>query len=225
MEEGEEFDVEEGFVYYGQTIKLVCTETGLSLPRLIIRKVDKQKVILDATGPVSQLHKCALYMKDTERMYICTVQDKIVQFQANPYPHNANFEMINDGSAWTIISTVSVKYKFFEGMGPTKNPPTPIPFVFPTECMGKGNSLLEINGENFTPNLKVWFDDVESKTYYRCQELLLCLVPQIHELKPDWKFVRKPYKVKLSLVRSDGIIYPTGLSYTYMPEPGKDITE
>ncbi|CAD5117637.1 DgyrCDS6390 [Dimorphilus gyrociliatus] len=219
-EESEEFDVEEGFIHYGQTVKLVCSETGMSLPRLIIRKVDKQKIILDATGPISQLHKCALYMKDTDRMYICTAQDKIVQFQANPYPQNPNWEMINDGSAWTVISTVSSEYKFYEGMGSTRHPPTPIPIVFPLECGGKGNSLLEINGERFTPKLKVWFDDYECSTFFRCEELLLCLVPHISSLKPEWKFVRKPYKVRLSLVRSDGIIYPTGLSFTYLPEPG-----
>ena len=47
----------------------------------IIPQVDKQMAHLEADDPVSQLHKCAFYMKDTDRMYLCLSQERIIQFQ------------------------------------------------------------------------------------------------------------------------------------------------
>ncbi len=44
-------------------------------------------------------------MKDTERMYLCLSQDRIIQFQATACPGESGREMINDGASWTIIST------------------------------------------------------------------------------------------------------------------------
>ena len=41
----------------------------------------------------------AFYMKDTERMYLCLSQDRIIQFQATPCPAEPNKEMINDGAS------------------------------------------------------------------------------------------------------------------------------
>lgn len=148
--ESEEFVIKEGFIHYGATIKLVCTVTGMALPRLVIRKVDKAQVVLDANDALSQLHKCAFYLKDSDKMYLCLSQDRIIQFQviklffkqmlqtfpinewikkATGCPKESNKEIINDGACWTIISTDEVKYTWSESMGPPIEPVTPIPVI------------------------------------------------------------------------------------------------
>lgn len=219
--EAEEFTVRDGYIHYGSTVKLVCSVTGMALPRLVIRKVDKQNAFLDADDPVSQLHKCAFYMKDTERMYLCLSQEKIIQFQATPCPKEPNREMINDGASWTIISTDRAEYTFHEGAGPVRVPVTPVPVVSSLHLNGGGDvAMLELTGENFAANLRVWFGNVEAETMYRCAECLLCVVPDISAFREGWQWVRQPTQVPVSLVRADGVIYATGLTFTYTSEPG-----
>jgi len=219
--ESEEFTVKDGYIHYGSTVKLVCTVTQMALPRLIIRKVDKQTADLEAQDPVSQLHKIAFYMKGTERMYLCLSQERIIQFQATPCPKEPNKEMINDGASWTIISTDEAAYSFYEALGPVRNAVTPVPVVHSLNLNGGGDvAMLELSGENLTPYLKVWLGDVEAETMFRCQESLLCVVPDISQIRQGWQWVKQPTQVQVSLVREDGVIYATGLSFTYTPEPG-----
>ena len=93
--------------------------------------------------------------------------------------------------------------------------------LFLQQLNGGGDvAMLELTGENFTPNLHVWFGDVQSETMYRCQESMLCVVPDISQFRGGWQWVRQPTQVPVSLVRNDGIIYATGLTFTYTPEPG-----
>ncbi len=49
---------------------------------------------------------------------------------------------------------------------------------------------------------------------------MLCVVPDISAFRSGWRWVRQPLQVPVSLVRNDGVIYATGLTFTYTPEPG-----
>lgn len=76
----------------------------------IIRKVDKQTALLDADDPVSQLHKCAFYLKDTERMYLCLSQERIIQFQVSA-PTSEN----NPRGRFTLSSDCTGRFLSFPG--------------------------------------------------------------------------------------------------------------
>lgn len=58
--------------------------------------------------------------------------------------------------------------------------------------------MLELMGENLTPNLKVWFGDVEAETMFRCEESMLCVVPDISAFRSGWQWVRGPTQVTLA---------------------------
>ena len=48
---------------------------------------------------------------------------------------------------------------------------------------------------------------------------MLCVVPDISAFEDGWQYVESPKQVEVSLVRYDGVIYATGLTFTYTPEP------
>lgn len=65
-------------------------------------------------------------------------------------------------------STDQAQYTFCEGMGPVQAPVTPIPVVADIKVIGgEEMHMLEIQGDNFTPDLRVWFADIEADTMYR----------------------------------------------------------
>ncbi|XP_065547447.1 recombining binding protein suppressor of hairless-like protein isoform X5 [Lathamus discolor] len=132
-----EFPLREGYIRYGSVVQLVCTATGITLPPLIIRKVMKQYAMLDVDEPISQLHKCAFQFQGSDRMYLCLSTEKVIQFQcgavnspqASPCPKEANRELLNDGSCWTIIGTETVEYTFSESLACIREPVSPVPLI------------------------------------------------------------------------------------------------
>ena len=57
--------------------------------------------------------------------------------------------------------------------------------------------MLELTGENFTPHLRVWFGDVEAETMYRCQESLLCLVPDVTVFSNNFQLTQVSFKMSI----------------------------
>uniref|UniRef100_A0A0K0G542 DNA-binding protein LAG-1; Lag-1 protein (projected from Caenorhabditis elegans ortholog lag-1) n=1 Tax=Strongyloides venezuelensis TaxID=75913 RepID=A0A0K0G542_STRVS len=216
-----DFRVKDGFVTYGSIIKLVDSVTGLSLPSLKIRKVDKHHVILDGTSqeePVSQLHKCAFQIVGTEKTYICLSHDRIIQHEATVV--DSTRHQINDGAAWTIISTDQAEYTFFEAMGPVADPITPCPVINSIDVIGEGSCpRIEITGVNFSPNHKIWFGSTPVETIYRSSERVLCMVPPLKAVSLEWcREIGKQIIVPVNLVRDDGVIFGSKATFTYKTE-------
>ncbi|XP_036387682.1 recombining binding protein suppressor of hairless-like protein [Megalops cyprinoides] len=214
-----EYLLRDGYICYGCVVQLVCTVTGVALPPMVIRKVNKQHAILDVDEPVSQLHKCAFQFKDSNKMYLCLSNEKIIQFQASPCQKDPSREVLNDGSCWTIIGTETVEYTFSESLACIQSAVTPIPIINSLELNGGGHvAMLEIHGENFGPHLKVWFGNVEAETMFRTPKSMLCVVPDVSVFSGEWKWMRQPITVPLSLIRLDGLIYRSTFTFTYTPE-------
>ncbi|KAF1471948.1 Recombining binding protein suppressor of hairless-like protein, partial [Pygoscelis antarcticus] len=223
-----EFPPREGYIHYGSVVQLVCTATGITLPPLIIRKVTKQYALLDVDEPISQLHKCAFQFQGSDRMYLCLSTEKVIQFQASPCPKEANRELLNDGSCWTIIGTETVEYTFSESLACVCEPVSPVPLITALQLTGGGDvAMLEVQGEYFHAHLKVWFGDVEAETMYRSPKSLMCVVPDVSAFGSDWRWLRYPITVPLLLIRDDGLIYSSSFTFTYTPEqsfiPGQQV--
>ncbi|KAL3191403.1 hypothetical protein MRX96_059785 [Rhipicephalus microplus] len=140
---------------------------------------------------------------------------EIIQLQATPCLLDANKDIINDSALYTFISTDKAEYTFCEGAGPVTQVP-----VVNSLCLNDGDKgMLKITGDNFADNLRVWFGNVQAETMYRCIECLLCVVPDISAFREGWQWVREPIEVLLFLVREDGVIYSTGHTFPYTPDP------
>ncbi|XP_078027744.1 recombining binding protein suppressor of hairless-like protein isoform X2 [Epinephelus lanceolatus] len=214
-----DFVLSEGFICYGYVVQLVCTESGVALPPMVIRKVNKQHAILDVDEPVSQLHKCAFQFRDNPHTYLCLSNDAIIQYQAPSNVRDPSRAVLNDGSCWTIIGVEAVEFTFNQGPACIQTPVTPFPVITGLEVNGGGHvAMLEINGENFSPHLKVWFGNCEAETMFKSPKSLLCVVPDVSVFSDGWRCLRRIITVPLSLIRLDGLIYRTSFSFTYTPE-------
>ncbi|XP_061899326.1 recombining binding protein suppressor of hairless-like protein isoform X1 [Entelurus aequoreus] len=213
------FALSEGFVCYGSVVQLVCTESGITLPPMVIRKVNKQHAILEVDEPVSQLHKCAFEFRDKPQAYLCLSNDAIVVHQATSGVRDPNRVVLNDGACWTIIGVEVVDFTFNQEAASVQTPVSPFPVVSSLEINGGGHvAMLELVGENFGPHLKVCFGNIEAETMFKCPKSLLCVVPDISAFSVGWQRRCSMLTVPVSLLRVDGVLYRTSFTFTYTPE-------
>nr|XP_025039781.1 recombining binding protein suppressor of hairless-like protein [Pelodiscus sinensis] len=227
-----EFPLREGYIRYGSVVQLICTATGVTLPPLIIRKVTKQYAMLDVDEPISQLHKCAFQFQGSERMYLCLSTEKVIQFQviqsSSSRGGSVKWETaqmlvkqtpFSSSSSFLRLGTETVEYTFSDSLACIQHPVSPVPLITVLELTGGGDvAMLEVQGEFFNANLRVWFGDVEAETMYRSPKSLVCVVPDVSAFGSDWRWLRYPITVPLSLIRNDGLIYSSSFTFTYTPE-------
>lgn len=48
----------------------------------------------------------------------------------------------------------------------------------------------------------------------------MAVVPPIQKFRSTWTYVQRAFRVAIYLVRLDGVIYASGATYTYTPQPG-----
>ncbi|XP_061641511.1 recombining binding protein suppressor of hairless-like protein isoform X1 [Phyllopteryx taeniolatus] len=224
-----DFVLSEGFVCYGSVVQLVCTETGLALPPMVIRKVNKQHVVSCVDEPVSQLHKCALEMRESPRAFLAVANDAVVLHRAASSEREAGRALLNDGSCWTVIGVEVVEFAFCRGdAASVRTPVTPFPDVAGLELNGGGHvATLELHGDNFGPHLKVCFGASEADTMFKSAKSLVCVVPDVCVLRcgcrghsgQGGRCHSGAVTVPISLRRRcDGVLYRTAFSFTYTPE-------
>lgn len=60
------------------------------------------------------------------------------------------------------------RYTFHPAMGPVSDPVSPVPRVLSLQPAGSdAHQYVELIGEDFLPNITVWFADVPTETLYR----------------------------------------------------------
>ena len=58
-------------------------------------------------------------------------------------------------------------------------------------------AMLELAGEYLTPQLKVWFGEIESETMFRSEDSLFCVVPDVSVFRSGWNYVRQAQEVSI----------------------------
>lgn len=103
-------------VTYGSEVELVDFVTGVSSGPLVVRKVDKNKVQKDATGPVSQMQKlafCQVNKQDGSAVYISALEGMALTTGQSPVNElDSTPDKLSSQEASSDLSGVPIKSSF-----------------------------------------------------------------------------------------------------------------
>ncbi|CAD5219826.1 unnamed protein product [Bursaphelenchus okinawaensis] len=226
------FEHKSGFVYYGNVVKLVDSCSDLSLPKMRIRKCDKNNVVIDeeVDEPVSQLHRVAFQVIDTpeKSVYLALNGDNI--FQQICEQNERGQHIVSEGAAWTIISAEKNEFRFYEAMGTANFPVAPIPRIdsmllqskAAEDARGlKGGTYAIMRGRDLHPKVKVWFGTIEANTQFLSNETIEVEVPTRNQVYAHLPFLEKLFYeegqlvLPICLVRDDGVIYYNDCTFSF----------
>uniref|UniRef100_A0AC34FG61 Uncharacterized protein n=1 Tax=Panagrolaimus sp. ES5 TaxID=591445 RepID=A0AC34FG61_9BILA len=218
------FVIRQGFIYYNHVVRIVDAVTGVSTPNLILRKVEKNvvQISVQTNEPVAMLQRVAFQFCDTASSYFAISGNSIIQ--QNTHVISSEAHEAEDCIAWTITNSEYIEFKYFETMGPTVEQITPFPFIKSAQLEGiheNNNTVIEFYGINLGRHLSVYFGLVSSEiisvncSYIRCFVPSLADVGQYSQMGIHKTSKNQSYQVPISLIRNDGVVYPTDIEFEY----------
>ncbi|KAL1754704.1 hypothetical protein FB107DRAFT_291498 [Schizophyllum commune] len=190
-------------VSYGSEIILSDTTSGISTSPLVIRKVEKGKVIADDGGPVSQMQKVVLQRvnPDGSRHYLSAAgpgsgspsgsggsasqagthplifQSPRVSDDSNKDNHN---DEVDDYLCWTIVGISKFQYTFFDAFGGNNKIPelpiTPFPTLFTAPVYRQQHHTLDLTISN------LFYEDPNTGRHKALEVYLGNLGPLAHRI-------------------------------------------
>ncbi|KAI8338616.1 beta-trefoil DNA-binding domain-containing protein [Chlamydoabsidia padenii] len=150
---------------YGSELILKDTRTGTRSQPLIIRKVDRGRIVPDAGGPVSQMQKVALQLVSSSSLYLSASgandekgTDQVATLNyatSRMVPDGLDvYERVDDHLCWTIVGISTFEYSFYDKQHATRLPLssrsiTPFPLI--TSIQYKPSThTLDILGQHLT---------------------------------------------------------------------------
>jgi hypothetical protein len=128
-------------ISYGTEILLKDIQTGITSPPLIIRKVEKNKIIYDAFGLLSQMQKVALQLaNNTSDLFYLNSNGKTIENDLNNNVYidftEIKDQQVSDYLCWTIVGINKFEYEFIkqppiEIQQPNSPPPSPPRSIIP----------------------------------------------------------------------------------------------
>ncbi|TRM60277.1 hypothetical protein BD626DRAFT_549897 [Schizophyllum amplum] len=189
-------------VTYGSEIVLSDTHSGISTSPLVIRKVEKSKVIADDGGPVSQMQKVVLQRlnPDGSRHYLSAAgpvsgapSGSSSSTQAGTHPlifqsprasddsnKDVHNDEVDDYLCWTIVGISKFQYTFFDAFGGNNTIPempiTPFPTLFTAPVYRQPHNTIDLTVSNF------FYGDMKNGQHKALEVYLGNLGPLAHRI-------------------------------------------